>query len=364
MRQLGTNYIAEVDNINKDLWHKILETFDDANIYQTWSYGEAICGNKNISHLILKKDNEIVAVAQARIVKIPLINAGIAYIRWGPIWRLSGEEADVEIFCQAIRALRNEYVYKRGYVLRLFPLLYSDDSHDFLSLLRQEGYSGFIKEDPTSTILINLNLSLDDLRKGLKGKWRYHLTKAEKNDLEIIDGKDIKLFDLFLKIYDQMLLRKKYSPSVDINHYKLIQKKMPDNFKMKIFICMLRNEPCAGVICSVIGKTGLFLFGATGNKGLKNRASYLLHWKAIEALKSEGLNWYDLNGINPTKNPGTYQFKSGICSKGNGKTIQFLGKFDAYNKNLSFITVKGGEILKDTFRKIKKVTSHIKRLPK
>src|SRR5262245_52130285 len=105
-RELGAGYSVEIDAVNEGIWHQILEGFDDANIYQTWSYDEVRCGRDNISHLVLKKEGKTVAVAQARIVKVPLIGAGIAYVRWGPLWQRKSVESNVDSFQQVIRALR------------------------------------------------------------------------------------------------------------------------------------------------------------------------------------------------------------------------------------------------------------------
>ena len=113
MRQLRSGYASEVDAVDEQAWYQILEQFEDANIHQSWSYDEVRCGRENISHLLLKKKGDIVAVAQSRIVKLPFIQAGIAYVRWGPLWRRRATEPDVDTFRQAIRALRNEFVCKR-----------------------------------------------------------------------------------------------------------------------------------------------------------------------------------------------------------------------------------------------------------
>src|SRR5262249_51588884 len=95
---LAPGYEAEAGNVDEHEWCQLLERFDDANIYQTWSYDEVRGGRKNISHLLLKKNGVTIAVAQARIVKLPLIRAGIAYVRWGPLWRLRNQETDPETF--------------------------------------------------------------------------------------------------------------------------------------------------------------------------------------------------------------------------------------------------------------------------
>ena len=93
MRELGPGYTAEVDTVDEQRWYQILQEFDDANIYQTWSYAAVTCGRRNMSHLILRKHGDVATVAQVRIAKLPLIKAGIAYVRWGPLWRRRSTQA-------------------------------------------------------------------------------------------------------------------------------------------------------------------------------------------------------------------------------------------------------------------------------
>ena len=38
MRQLAENFTTAIDTVDKNSWYKIISKFDDANIYQTWSY--------------------------------------------------------------------------------------------------------------------------------------------------------------------------------------------------------------------------------------------------------------------------------------------------------------------------------------
>ena len=352
MNDLAKGYSVEVDNINKDSWNDIIQKFDDANIYQTCSYDEIRCGRRNISHLILKKNDTVLAAAQARIVRVPIINAGIAYVRWGPLWKLRGIEADTKLFCQAIRALRNEYVCKRGLVLRFYPVIFKDEYEKFFPLLQQEGFSWLEKGKHERTLIINLTPSLDDLRKGLHQKWRYNLKRAENNNLEIIEGHDDELFKKFMDIYKVLLERKKFIEPNDINEFRLIQKDLPEIYKMKIMLCYFEGKVCAGAIFSAIGNKGIYLFGATNNTGMKTNGAYLIHWKFIEWLKENHFTYYDLHGINPETNPGTYRFKEQLSGK-NGKDVYFLGQFETSEAFLSTFAIKCSDQLLSNFRKIK-----------
>src|SRR6266487_5740741 len=157
MRPLAGGYAAAVDNVDEPSWCRILERFDDANIFQTWSYGDVRGGRRNISHLILTHEGEIVAGAQARVVALPLLGVGVAYIRWGPLWRLRQAGASLETFRQSLRALRNEYACRRGLILRLYPVLFEDDAPCFASILQEEGFSA--AADLTRARTLRLDLS-------------------------------------------------------------------------------------------------------------------------------------------------------------------------------------------------------------
>lgn len=353
MRELATKYTAEVDSIDKKCWYEILKHFTDANIYQSWSYDAIRCGEKNISHLLLKRNGNVVAVAQSRILRTPIINVGIAYVRWGPIWKLYNSTNNKEVFCQILRALRNEYVCRRGLVLRLYPILFDDESDELLPLLQQEGFSHLQTGKHERTLIINLDHSIDHLRKGLHQKWRYNLKLAEKNKLEIIEGYDDELFSLFIGIYRDLINRKKFIQPNDIKEFRLIQKDLPEHYKMKIILCRFEAEICAGAIFSAIGNTGTYLFGATNTIGLKNYGSYLIHWKFIEWLKQNNYTYYDLHGINPETNPGTYRFKKQLCGI-NGKDVHFLGQFEASNNYFSTLAVKSGNVSMLFIRNTKK----------
>ena len=123
MKSLGDRFTAETDSVDQGQWSAILQDFADANIYQTWPYGVARSGPSNLSRLVLKRDERVVAAMQARLAGLPNLRVGLAYIRWGPLWKRRDGEIEEEVFRQMIRAVRNEYAIRRGLVVRLLPNL-------------------------------------------------------------------------------------------------------------------------------------------------------------------------------------------------------------------------------------------------
>jgi lipid II:glycine glycyltransferase (peptidoglycan interpeptide bridge formation enzyme) len=353
MKDLDKDYQADACQVEAQSWYNIMHKFEDANLYQTSAYDGIGSGNESYSHLILRRENEIVAAAQTRIIQLPVIKKGIAYVMWGPMWRRVFKPDDVEVFRQAIRALRNEFSLRRGLVLRVYPLAFRGKDDVLKQILVDEGFSFHDDEKSHRTLMINIEPSLAEIRAALDQKWRNCLNRAEKNGLEIIQGEEESLFDEITKIYLEMANRKGLADLSDIEHLKKVQRDLPPGLKLKVILCFLNGEICSGSIFSAIGATAVYLIGATSNAGMKSNSSYLVQWAFMEWIKEKGLLYYDLNGINPVTNPGTYHFKRGLAGK-KGIDIEFLGKYQIADNPMSALIVNGGELLVSRYKKILK----------
>ena len=62
-----SNFQVSIDAIGKDEWNRLLGQFDDALIQQTWDYGAVCWGEEQLSHLLLRQKDVVVAMAQVRI---------------------------------------------------------------------------------------------------------------------------------------------------------------------------------------------------------------------------------------------------------------------------------------------------------
>ena len=87
MQRIASEYeLDTIVNPQEEEWGQILSKFNDANIYQMPSYGSARWPKSELRYLVLKKGGQLVAALQVRLVDTPLLR-GIAYVRWGPLWR-------------------------------------------------------------------------------------------------------------------------------------------------------------------------------------------------------------------------------------------------------------------------------------
>jgi lipid II:glycine glycyltransferase (peptidoglycan interpeptide bridge formation enzyme) len=343
-----------VDAVDEKQWNAAIPRFRDAAMNQTWSFGSLISGKVGLSHIVLKKNDEILAACQIRL-KTLHSRFGIAYAACGPMWRQRQKQDDIEIFRRIVRALRTEYVQRRNLFLIVKPNTYDyePDAAAIASILKEEGFLHGNSKD--RTLMIDLSRSLEELRMGLHQKWRNQLNCAEKNNLQIYQGSDGELFGKFKRIYKEMLARKKYSNAVDIDNFEHIQKQLHDALKFQIVICQSDSELMAAAVFSVVGDTGFYFLGATSSGGMQSKASYLVQWRIIQWLKEHGYRAYDLGGITPETTPETYHFKAGICGKNenNGKDTRRIGKFTACKRSVNSFIVKNALLIRDFTNQLK-----------
>jgi hypothetical protein len=237
------SYSVEVDSITQNEWSQLLLKFEDANIFQTWEYGSAHWGDKNISHLILRTEGQIVAATQLWVVKIPVIGSGFAHISWGPMWRLRGQSPEPETVRRMLRSLKEEYVIRRRLLLRIRA--YSVDGTIEGEIMRNnleaEGFQFQKKESRYHTYRLNLSPELQEIRRKLLPRWRKDLNKAERAELTVITGDSDEMFQSLSMLYHDMVSRKGFKEYVaDMSKYANMQKSLPEKLKMKIFCVTIK----------------------------------------------------------------------------------------------------------------------------
>jgi hypothetical protein len=311
------DFHAEVDQATPESWSEALDLFSDANLYQTWAYGKSRAGRSALSHFLLRRGTEVVAMAQLRIAPRWPIKCGVALLRWGPVCHRKGQEMDPLVVQAMARALHVEYVCKRGLLLRILPCssIGTSRAQQFENAFRRFSSKPFGPGETYRTLVLDLQPPLEDLRKKLDQKWRNQLNRAEKNNLRITTGEQPELFQAFAGIYEEMLARKKFTPSSDLDEFARLQQLLPEHHRLRVFICEENGVPIAGAIATGIGDTGIYLFGGTSDAGMKAKGAYVLQWAIVQWLKQLGVRYYNLGGINPDTNPGVYHFKSGLSGE-------------------------------------------------
>jgi hypothetical protein len=310
---LGDRFSAEFDRIDQVTWNAELQAFADASFYQTWAYAVARCGEGRVGRMVLRRNGKIVALAQTRLHTTPVVPLGVAYVHWGPVWRRIGEEHDVRVFEKALAGLHAEYSVRRRLSLRVLPPVYDCEPYaaDVFQHLAQ---SRFTKSNmPARLLLVNVRPDSDDLRKGLDKKWRNQLAAAEKAGVVVTESCDPCGYETYAGIHRQMRSRKKLTADDGLGYVLRACGDESANPAARVLLAMKEGRPVAGAVLSTIGKRGIYMFGATTEAGMRVKASNMVQWHAMHLLKKLHVDEYDLSGISPETNPGTYHFKAGLC---------------------------------------------------
>lgn len=317
------HYSVRVDSVTPVKWAELLGEFDDANIYQTSEYGSVRWGPRQVSHVVLESEGKIVALALLRVVRLPLLRKGVALLRWGPVCRSRGgktNEADLEAI---LSALKEEYVRSRGLILRVIPRVFREDpdSEMWRCVLARLELATTARVPVYRSIRLDLSQPLDLMRKTFDQKWRNQLNAAERKGLIVHESKGLDAYKKFLRIYDRMIARKRFDPTVDPREFQQILEILPEALRMQVFICESDGRPVSAAVVSAIGDTGIYLLGATSDEGLQTKGAYLIQWRILNWLHASGCSSYDLGGIDPANNPGVYHFKRGLS----GLEVEGLG---------------------------------------
>jgi len=314
MRSAINGYYAEVDGCTPEGWCNLLLEFEDANIYQTWAYGAVRWRSRNLSHLVIRKDGEIVAAAQLRIARLPLVPAGIAYLRWGPMCERKGRPFDPDTVAAMVAHLRQEYVEGRGLALQIIPNAFPGGQRA-LALCSAFTRSGMHPEPSLGhyrTVVVDLGPAAEAIRKRLDQKWRNQLNRSEKNGLTFEVSDSRQAYHEFVRLYEEMRARKAFETTVDVEEFGRMQELLSGPARMHTFLARKDSEPIGALVCSLSGSGAIHLLGATNERAKELKAANFLHWQAMMWLKDRGARCYDLGGIDPEGNPGGYHFKSGF----------------------------------------------------
>ena len=203
-------------------------------------------------------------MAQLRIVRPTPLKFGMAYLRWGPLWKRRGQPLDPEVPIRMARAIEDEYLGKRKLFLRILPNAFagSPRAASISSGLFEVRLRNQVNLTTPTERLSWISLpSLEELRGRLDKKWRNQLSRSEKNNLTVISGNGSEEYQAFCEIYSQMRKRKAFETTVDADEFGRIQEALPEPQRMRVLICQDKGVPVAGLVASAMGDSAIYLLG-------------------------------------------------------------------------------------------------------
>lgn len=312
-----------VRNVPVEAWPQVTKHFQDLTYEQTLTYSVAAAHRigARTEFLVLEKDDRPVAAACLRIKTLPGLGRGIAWIASGPLIQpIMGPSGDL---CSILIVLRDHVCKKHGHILRLrLPISAGLDSEALSDLTLDAGFVETDRAAAYRTVLIDLKPGEEALMRGLHGKWRNALRNALKNGIELDRGPLSELSGRFAALYDAVQTVKGFQPDIPPDFY--YQLYGPD-FKHEVLIAHRDGKDLATITIGRAGRRMVYLFGATPEAGRRLNAGYFVMWNAILIGLTEGMDTFDLGGINEEINPDVTRFKR----RTGGKEILAPGPFQA-----------------------------------
>ena len=323
----------EIREFGQEEWYKIVSDFEELSLMQTWEYAEAKAKVSpwKVTRAIFLQENKIVAATQGLMRTIPFLNRGLVWINRAPLWRKLKEDGNSIQLAGMLQELRRYWVEEKKMYLRIAPPILDDEESGLI--LTKAGFAFCNPSLKWTSARIDLTKTEEELRKGLKQKWRNCLNKAERLGLSFEFGVSPWLMEELVDEYRKMFQSKNLKSTVSPEFIKTLQNLLPDEKKMWVFTGIYNSERLGSILIAPYGDTCEYLVGAVNEIGKKYNTGQFLLWHAICEMKKLGYKWFDVGGADPEGTPpGILHFKEGM----GGKPYKLVGELEAYKR--SFFT--------------------------
>lgn len=221
-----------------------------------------------------------------------------------------GDKKSIELLLSELKKKKSEAIF-----LRIEP---EEISEEFLKLNLKKS----LDLQPKKTLLLDLNLGLEELMSQMHQKTRYNIRLAEKKGVEIKeavqdDENELKEFWRLMSLTSERDAFRLHS----FEHYKNLLK---SNKNIKLFFAVYKGKNIATAIICFYKDRVTYMHGASDNESRNLMSPYLLQWEIIKKACKEGYKYYDFYGIDENKWPGVTRFKLGFS----GFVKEYPGTYD------------------------------------
>jgi len=166
------------------------------------------------------------------------------------------------------------------------------------------------KSTGTRTIWIDLASGRDALWAGLQKKWRHGVGYAQRAGVRVEQTRSPGRVSEFFRLCQAVSESKGFDlPASEPLLSALLASPADAPVASHLFVAECDGQLAAGAFILRCGRHIHYFWGATDRELARNRPGEALHWAIIEWALTQGCTLYDLEGIDPKGNAGTYEFK-------------------------------------------------------
>jgi len=296
--------ISEITN--KDEWEKFIRSQPHTSHFQSWNWLEFEKSLGNVcERYAMYSDSKLVGL-----LPIKHINAKrgrYLNLRRGPIFDYDREELWVEFFKFII-----EKAKKEGYwFVRISPLIEEDDELKYIEVFSRLKECPMHDVDGEVTWVLDLAQSENEILSHMRKNTRYYVKKAERDGVEIVRTKDIKMLDEFWPIYEDTVHRQHWS-AYSKQYLQEEFKAFLEDDQIELYLAKFKGTYIAASMIVYYADQAIYHHSGSLTEFSKIPASYLIQWEAIKESKRRGLHWYNFFGVSPlVMEGGEFQPQSG-----------------------------------------------------
>ncbi|MEK7481467.1 MAG: peptidoglycan bridge formation glycyltransferase FemA/FemB family protein, partial [Patescibacteria group bacterium] len=155
---------------------------------------------------------------------------------------------------------------------------------------------------PSTTRIIDLSASEEQLLAQMKQKTRYNIRLAAKHGVVVSEASGVWGVRRFLKLLAETKERQRFTVHAPAYYEKMLETlgagdaPVPARCEARLFVARYNGKVRAANIVISYGDTVTYLHGASSDKDHEVMAPYLLHWMTMLWAKKCGFRWYDLWG--------------------------------------------------------------------
>jgi len=335
--------LSRTENDNDTAWDQFVAGSPYGHLLQssTWGAFKSAHGWQ-ARRLVVHEHGQIVAGAQ---ILLRRLRAGtVAYIPRGPVLAPGDTTRLATLLAEVHRVARGQ----GAIFLKVEPPW--EDDPGLTTWLESLGFRPGQTVQPRSTICLDLAPALDDILAQMKSKWRYNIRLATRKEVQVraATEADLPAFYSLLQVTGQ---RDGFAIH-DAGYYADAWQRFVPVGQGELFLATYQNELLAGIMVFALGRTAIYMYGASSDRERFRMPNHLLQWTAIQWAKARGCTVYDFWGIpdqvqgaqgqdpkegdyqtgSPTTSAdeserglwGVWRFKQGF----GGRVVRFAGAFD------------------------------------
>lgn len=276
---------------SREAWHGLLAAAGRSSLQQGWAYGEALAAGGVEVHRFVARDVSGTPLALAQVAVRRVLGLWrVAFLLRGPM-RLVPDRAVEAAMIAAIRAR-----------LGRAALLWAPESSPPPAV--RPVLTGY------STAWLDLAQGPERLRRGLHGKWRNRLRRAEAARLEARPASPT--FVRWLLERNERHRRAVGYRGPGLAFLGRLAEAAAASGDLLPLVATENGIAIAGALFVRHGMAATYEVGYSSPRGRELRAMHLLLWQALELLPARGVRLLDLGGIDTDRSPGLARFKLGL----------------------------------------------------